>query len=109
VLLAEGVLGVLVGLITFFWPSLTAFALLYMIAFWTIFTGILKVVMSVSLRREIESEWLMALSGVLSVLFGLILVGLPGVGLLSLVWLVGIYALVFGIALIALGFRMRGL
>lgn len=107
-LLAEGVLGVLAGLITFFWPGITALALLYVIAFWAIFTGILKVVMAISLRREIENEWLMALSGVLSVLFGLILVVLPGVGLLSLVWLVGIYALVFGIALIVLSFRIRG-
>ena len=65
-------------------------------------------VIAISLRREIENEWLMVLSGVLSVLFGLILAVLPGVGLLSLVWLVGIYALVFGIVLIVLGFRVRG-
>ena len=107
-LLAEGVLSVLAGLIAFFWPGITALALLYVIAFWAIFTGILKIVMAVSLRREIDNEWLMALSGALSVLFGLILAVLPGVGLLSLVWLIGIYALVFGIALIVLAFRVRG-
>ena len=106
--MAEGVLGVVAGLITLFWPGLTALALLYVIAYWAIFTGILRVVIAVSLRREIENEWLMALSGVLSVLFGLILAALPGVGLLSLVWLVGIYALVFGFALIVLGLRVRG-
>jgi uncharacterized membrane protein HdeD (DUF308 family) len=64
--------------------------------------------MAISLRREIENEWLMILSGGLSVLFGVILAVLPGVGLLSLVWLVGIYALIFGVALIALGFEVRG-
>ena len=106
--MAEGALGILAGLITFFWPGITALALLYVIAFWAIFTGVLEVVMAISLRREIENEWLMVLSGVLSVLFGLILAVLPGVGLLSLVWLVGIYALVFGIVLIVLGFRVRG-
>jgi uncharacterized membrane protein HdeD (DUF308 family) len=95
-------------LITFFWPGVTALALLYVIAFWAIFTGVLEMVMAISLRREIENEWLMVLSGVLSVLFGLILAVLPGVGVLSLVWLVGIYALVFGIVLIVLGFRVRG-
>jgi len=108
VLLAEGALGILAGLISFFWPGITALALLYVIAFWAIFTGVLEVVMAISLRREIENEWLMVLSGVLSVLFGLILAVLPGVGLLSLVWLIGIYTLVFGIVLIVLGFRARG-
>ncbi len=107
-LLAEGVLGVLAGLIAFLWPGMSALVLLYVIAFWAIFTGILKVVMAISLRREPENEWLMVVSGVLSVLFGVILAALPGVGLLSLVWLIGIYALIFGIALIVLGFRVRG-
>ena len=107
-LLAEGALGVLAGLIAFFWPGLTALALLYVIALWAIFTGVVEVVMAIRLRREMENEWLMALSGVLSVVFGLILAVLPGVGLLSLVWLIGIYALAFGIALIVLGFRVRG-
>jgi uncharacterized membrane protein HdeD (DUF308 family) len=107
-LLAEGALGVVAALIAFFWPGETALVLLYVIAAWAIFTGILKVVMAISLRREIENEWLMVLSGVLSVLFGIILAALPGVGLLSLAWLIGIYALIFGIALIVLGFRVRG-
>jgi uncharacterized membrane protein HdeD (DUF308 family) len=107
-LLAEGVLGVLAGLITFFWPGMTALVLLYVIAAWAIFTGILKVVMAISLRREIENERLMVLSGALSVLFGVLLAVLPGAGVLSLVWLIGIYALVFGIALIVLGLRVRG-
>lgn len=106
-LVAEGILGVLAGLIAFFYPNITAFVLLYVIAFWAIFTGVFEVVMAISLRREIENEWLMGLGGVLSVLFGVVLAVLPGVGLLSLVWLIGIYALVFGVSLIALGFRVR--
>ena len=106
-LLAEGILGVLAGLLAFFYPGMTAFVLLYVIAFWAIFTGILEIAMAISLRREIENEWLMGLSGVLSVLFGVILAVLPGVGLLSLVWLIGIYAIAFGVAQIALGFRVR--
>jgi uncharacterized membrane protein HdeD (DUF308 family) len=106
-LLVEGGLGVVAGLIAFFYPGITALVLLYVIAFWAIFTGILKIVMAISLRREIENEWLMGLSGVVSVLFGIILAVLPGVGLLSLVWLIGIYAIVFGVAQIALGFRVR--
>jgi uncharacterized membrane protein HdeD (DUF308 family) len=107
-LLAEGALGVLAGLIAFFYPGITALILLYVIAAWAIFTGILRVVLAISLRREIENEWLFVLSGVLSVLFGVILAVLPGAGLLSLVWLIGIFALIVGVVLIVLGFRMRG-
>lgn len=107
-LLAEGVLGVLAGLVALFWPGMTALVLLFVISAWAIFTGLLKVVMAIAFRRKIENVWLMGLSGVLSVLFGVVLAVLPGVGLLSLVWLVGIYALIFGVALIVLGFRARG-
>ena len=107
-LLTEGVLGVAAGLIAFFWPGLTALVLLYVIAGWAIFTGVLEIVTAISLRREIDNEWMMILGGALSVLFGLILAFLPGVGLLSLTWLIGIYALIFGVAFIVLGFRVRG-
>jgi uncharacterized membrane protein HdeD (DUF308 family) len=107
-LLAEGVLGVLAGLVAFFWPGMTAMVLLFLISAWAIFTGLLKVVMAIAFRRRIENEWVMGLSGVLSILFGVVLAVWPGAGLLSLVWLVGIYALIFGVALIVLGFRARG-
>ena len=106
-LLAEGVIGVLAGLIALFWPGMSALVLMYVIAAWAVSTGILKVVMALSLRREIDNEWLMVLSGVLSVLFGVILAVLPGAGLLALVWLIGIYAVIFGVGLIVLAFRVR--
>jgi uncharacterized membrane protein HdeD (DUF308 family) len=107
-LLAEGVLGVVAGLILLTRPGIGALVLLYVIAFWAIFTGVLEIVAAISLRREIDNEWLMILGGALSVLFGIILAVLPGVGLLSLTWLIGAYALVFGVAFIVLGFRVRG-
>src|SRR5215211_7823201 len=107
-LLAEGVLGVLAGLVVLFWPGMTALVLLFLISAWAIFTGLLKVIMAIFFRREVENAWLMGLSGVLSVLFGVVLAVLPGAGLLSLVWLIGIYALIVGVVLIVLGFRMRG-
>lgn len=81
-----------------FWSGISDLILLYVIAAWAVFTSILNVIMAISLRREIENEWLMILSGELSVLFGVVLGALPGVGLLSLVWLVGIYELIFGVA-----------
>ena len=103
-LLAEGALSLLAGLVVLFWPGTTALVLVYVISAWAIFTGLLKVVMAISFRRQIENGWLMGLGGALSVLFGVILGFLPGAGLVTLVWLVGIYALILGGALVVLGF-----
>jgi uncharacterized membrane protein HdeD (DUF308 family) len=107
-LLAEGALGILAGLIAVFWPGVTAVVLLYIISFWAIFGGLLRIFGAVLLRREIDNEWTMALSGVLWVLLGIVLFVLPGAGLVSLAWLIGIFALGAGITLIALALRVRG-
>jgi uncharacterized membrane protein HdeD (DUF308 family) len=107
-LLIEGILGVLAGLVAFFWPGLTALALLYFIAAWAIVTGIMEIVAAIRLRQEIEGEWALGLSGLLSVIFGILLVVLPApAGLLSLVWLVGAYAVATGVLLLILAFRVR--
>jgi uncharacterized membrane protein HdeD (DUF308 family) len=107
-LIIEGVIGVLFGLVTLFWPGLTALALVYVVAFWAIFAGIARIVMAITLRREIENEWSIGLSGVLSVILGIVLIALPGAGLLAYSWLVGLLALALGIALIIYAFRVRG-
>jgi uncharacterized membrane protein HdeD (DUF308 family) len=107
-LLIEGVLGVLAGLVAAFLPGLTALALLYFVAAWAIVTGILEIVGAIRLRQEIEGEWALGLSGALSVLFGVLLIVIPApAGLLSLVWLIGAYALAFGVLLLVLAFRVR--
>jgi uncharacterized membrane protein HdeD (DUF308 family) len=107
-LLIEGVLGVLAGLVAAFWPGLTALALLYFIAAWAIVSGILEIAGAIRLRREIEGEWALGLSGALSLLFGVLLAVIPApAGLLSLVWLIGAYALAFGVLLLVLAFRVR--
>ena len=105
--LAEGVLGVLAGLIVLAWPGISALVMLYVVALWAIFTGALRVVEAISLRREIDNEWTLALSGALSVILGVVLAAVPGVGLLSLVWLIGVFALGVGATLIGLAFRVR--
>jgi uncharacterized membrane protein HdeD (DUF308 family) len=107
-LLIEGVIGILFGLVALIWPNHTALALLYIIALWAILSGIARVVMAIMLRREIENEWSVALSGVLSVILGIVLLLVPGAGLLAYTWLIGLLALALGIALIYYAFRVRG-
>lgn len=106
-LFLEGVVGILVGLIAFIFPGLTAVALLYLIAAWAIITGIAEVATAIRLRQEIQGEWALIVGGILSVLFGLILAVLPAVGILSLIWLIGAYAVAFGVLLLVAAFRVR--
>ena len=107
-LLVEGVLGIAAGLVTFAWPAITAFVLLYLIAFWAIFTGIFEIVAGIRLRKVISNEWLLLLMGAVSLLLGLFILFAPGAGAVAIVLWIGAYALVFGIFLLALAFRLRG-
>jgi uncharacterized membrane protein HdeD (DUF308 family) len=107
-MLLEGIVGMLAGVAAFGWPGLTALALLYIIAFWAILTGVLEIVAAVRLRRVIPNEWGLILGGALSVLFGVVLVVAPNTGALAVVWTIGAYAVVFGITLLVLAVRLRG-
>lgn len=105
--LLVGIAGIILGILTFIWPGVTALALLYLIAAWAIVTGVFEIIAAIELRKAIDNEWLLGIGGVLSVIFGLILIIFPGSGAISLVWVIGIYAIIFGVTLIALGFRLR--
>lgn len=103
-----GVLGIVASIVTFVWPSITALTLLYIVAFWAIAMGVFQVVAAIELRREIEGEFWMGLGGVLSVVFGALLIVSPGAGLVTLVWLLGFWAIVFGASSLGLAYRLRG-
>jgi uncharacterized membrane protein HdeD (DUF308 family) len=108
-LLLQGVIGIAAGFVALFIPGLTALALLYLIAAWAILTGATEIAAAVRLRKHIEGEWVLALSGVLSILLGAFLFFFPGPGALAVVLWIGAYAMVYGILLMVLGFRLRKL
>jgi uncharacterized membrane protein HdeD (DUF308 family) len=107
VLLLEGFVGIGIGILTLFAPGVTALALLFYIAVWAISTGLLEIVAAVRLRKEIEGEWLLVLGGLASVVFGVLLLANPGAGALTVVWLIGAYAIAFGVVLCLLAFKAR--
>ncbi|MEJ2286392.1 MAG: HdeD family acid-resistance protein [Desulfobacterales bacterium] len=109
VLLLEGLASLIVGCAAFIWPGLTAVVLLIFIAIWAILTGLLEIWAAVQLRKEIRGEWILALTGIISILIGIILFTNPGAGALAVVWMIGIYAAIFGALLIFLGVKFRKL
>ena len=108
-LLIEGLIGIVAGVLSFFSPGLTALVLLYLIVAWAIVTGTLETISAIRLRRVIEKAGLLVLSSILSVALGVMLMIWPGATVLGLIWLIGAYALVFGLLQIGLGIRLRKL
>jgi uncharacterized membrane protein HdeD (DUF308 family) len=108
-LLLEGLVGVAAGVLTLLWPGITALALLYVIAAWALVTGGFEIAAAIRLRKVITGEWILALSGILSMALGVLLIVAPGPGALAVVIWIGAYAFVFGVLLFALVLRLKGL
>jgi len=106
-LLLAGLLGIVVGVITFMAPNITALVLLFYIAVWAIATGTLEIAVAIRLRKEIANEWLLILAGLASVAFGILLLARPGTGALAVLSIIAAYAFVFGLILVMLAFRAR--
>jgi uncharacterized membrane protein HdeD (DUF308 family) len=108
-MVAVGVVSVLGGLVAFFWPGITALALLYLIAAWAVVRGGVEIAAAIHLRRQIRNEWILIVGGIVSILFGVLVALYPGAGALSLVWMIGTFSIIFGAIAIALSLRLRAL
>ena len=104
-----GILGIVVGVLTFRAPGITALALIIYIAAWALMIGAAEIALAIKLRREIKGEWFLILIGLASIIFAVLLLWNPGPGAVALLWLIASYAIVFGVLAIFFGFRLRSL
>lgn len=105
--LVEGLISIAAGFSALVWPGLATLVLVYIIASWAVFTGILEIVAAIRLRHEIDNEWMLALGGVVSIALGLLLFFQPAAGGLAIIWTIAAYAVIFGVLLVILSFRLR--
>lgn len=106
-LVIVGLLGIAVGVLTLLWPGITGLVLLFFIAGWAIATGIMEIIGAIRLRHEIDDEWWLIATGVLSVIFGIMIAVQPGAGALALVFVIGAFAIIYGIMLVSFSLRLR--
>jgi uncharacterized membrane protein HdeD (DUF308 family) len=109
ILLFEGLAGIIVAAATVMWPGITALTLVLFIGAWAFTTGIIEIVAAIKLRKYVAGEWLLLVSGLASVVFGLLVVILPLAGAIAIALTFGVYALTFGVLLISLGLRLRAI
>jgi len=103
----EGIVGLVIAAIVVFRPGIAGLALYFTIAIWAILTGILEIVAAVQMRKLIQNEFWLILGGILSIVFGVLLYVFPLVGILTVIYLIGFYAILFGIVMIVFSFRLR--
>jgi uncharacterized membrane protein HdeD (DUF308 family) len=107
--LLEGTVGIIAGLITLAAPAVTLAFLIYVVAGWAVITGALELAAAFRLRRHVVGEWLLILAGIVSIVFGGVIFAAPVVGAIAIAWWLGVYALIFGVLLLTLAFRLRAL
>ena len=108
-MLLAGLLGILLGVLTLRTPGITALVLLFYLAAWALVTGVLEMVLAIRLRKEIQGEFWLFLAGLISVLFGVLLITRPGAGALGVIFYIGCWAIVTGLFTVLLAFRVRGI
>lgn len=108
-LLLEGITGIAMGVLIFYWPDVTALVLLYFIAARAVATGFFEILLAIEFRQVFSGEWTKIIGGMLSVLLGTMLFVFPAEGTVSLVWLIGIYAIIAGLIELIFAFRLWSL
>jgi len=103
----QGILGVAVAALTFVWPGITALALLFLIGAWAIVGGAMRIALAIHLRKVIVGEWLLGLSGVMSIIFGVLVYLVPVAGVVGVAFIVGFYAITLGVVMVGLATRLR--
>ncbi len=106
-LVIMGIAGIATGVITFFWPGITAFVLTVFIGALAIVRGVTEIMAAIRLRKEIDNEWWLILAGVMSLIFGVLILILPGAGALAIVWVIGVYAIAIGVMFVLFAFRLK--
>ncbi|WP_250563062.1 HdeD family acid-resistance protein [Sphaerisporangium fuscum] len=106
-MIVSGVLGIVAGLIAWAWPGITALALLMLIAAYAVIIGAVEIIATVRRHRAGETDWMYLASGVLAVIFGILLFIWPAKGALAVTWLIGVFAIVYGVSLLVLAYRVR--
>lgn len=109
VMLLEGAIGILAGIGAFLFPGGVVLTLLYIVAFWAVFTGFAQVVTAIQVRKEIDNEWMLIIGGIASIIFGFLIVLYPGAAILTILNILGILAIIWGVMLVILAFRLRGM
>ena len=104
-----GLAGIAVGAVTFLWPGISALSLVYLIGFWAVITGLFEVIAAIDLAGELEGDWMLGLSGALSVAFGVLVALYPRSGALAIIWIIGLYAILDGITRLAVAYRLNGM
>lgn len=107
VVLLWGLTGVVVGVLTVLNPVVTAWVLTIYVGAWALITGLMQIIAAVRLRKEIQGEWVLVLSGLVSVLFGGLVLAQPGAGMMAMLWLLATYAVVFGLLMVILAFKVK--
>ncbi len=103
----EGIVGILIGLFALFDPVAAAALFVYVLGAWALITGILEIAAALRLRSHIPGEWTLILTGALSILFGILVFFAPLAGAVALIWIIAVYAILFGVLWLTLGFRLR--
>ncbi len=104
-----GLVSLAAGVFTFMRPGVTAVALLVVIGIWAIVRGVIEIVTAIQIRKVVEGEWMLALSGLVSALFGFYVIARPGQGALAIIWIIAFFALIMGFLQLGVGFKLRRL